>query len=46
MAAKFVKEGANVLITGRNAARLKVAKAEMEQFGGKILDFQIDALIG
>lgn len=42
MAAKFAREGANVVIAGRNADRLKHAKAEMEQFDGQVVYFAMD----
>lgn len=42
MAKKFALEGANVVITGRNAERLQSAKAEIETFDGQVLDFQMD----
>lgn len=42
MAAKFAKEGAHVVITGRNSDRLKNTKNEIEQFDGQVLDFQMD----
>lgn len=45
MAQKFAKEGANVVITGRNAERLKSAKNEIETFDGQVLDFQMDVRI-
>lgn len=42
MAKKFAKQGANVVIAGRNADRLKSAKSEIETFEGQVLDFQMD----
>ncbi|ASN06830.1 2,4-dienoyl-CoA reductase [Virgibacillus necropolis] len=42
MAMKFAKEGAFVVITGRNLERLEEAKKEMEQFDGQILCYQMD----
>ncbi|MCH6263968.1 MULTISPECIES: 2,4-dienoyl-CoA reductase [Neobacillus] len=45
MAQKFASKGANVVITGRNAERLKNAKQEIETFEGQVLDFQMDVRI-
>ncbi|WP_423802100.1 2,4-dienoyl-CoA reductase [Neobacillus sp. SAB-20_R2A] len=45
MAQKFANKGANVVITGRNAERLKNAKQEIETFKGQVLDFQMDVRI-
>ncbi|MBU8916816.1 2,4-dienoyl-CoA reductase [Bacillus sp. FJAT-29953] len=45
MAQKFASKGANVVITGRNAERLKNAKKEIETFEGQVLDFQMDVRI-
>ncbi|MGX9135117.1 2,4-dienoyl-CoA reductase [Rummeliibacillus sp. JY-2-4R] len=45
MAKKFALEGANVVITGRTADRLKSAKDEIETFDGQVLDFQMDVRI-
>jgi NAD(P)-dependent dehydrogenase (short-subunit alcohol dehydrogenase family) len=42
MAQKFAKEGANVVIAGRNSERLQNAKKEIETFEGQVLDFQMD----
>ncbi|ARD47967.1 2,4-dienoyl-CoA reductase [Sporosarcina sp. P33] len=42
MAFKFAKEGANVVITGRNAERLNEAKEEIQQSGGSVFPFQMD----
>ncbi|PIC64914.1 2,4-dienoyl-CoA reductase [Sporosarcina sp. P13] len=42
MAIKFANEGANVVITGRNAERLDIAKEEIEQLGGSVFPFQMD----
>lgn len=42
MAKKFAQKGANVVITGRNADRLRNAKEEIETFEGQVLDFQMD----
>lgn len=45
MAQKFAKEGANVVITGRNMERLQNAKNEIETFEGQVLAFQMDVRI-
>lgn len=45
MAQKFASKGANIVITGRNAERLKNAKQEIETFKGQVLDFQMDVRI-
>ena len=45
MAQKFAKEGANVVITGRNAERLINTKSEIETFEGQVLEFQMDVRI-
>ena len=42
MAQKFAREGANVVITGRNMERLEAAKAEIETFEGQVLCVQMD----
>lgn len=42
MAKQFVKEGANVVITGRDAERLQKAKDEILAFGEQIATFQMD----
>lgn len=42
MAKQFVKEGANVVITGRDLERLANAKKEIEAFGSTIETFQMD----
>lgn len=42
MAKQFVKEGANVVITGRDLARLATAKEEIAAFGESIATFQMD----
>ena len=42
MAKKFAEEGANVVITGRSAERLRDAKQEMASLQGNVLDFQMD----
>lgn len=42
MAKQFVKEGANVVITGRDLERLANAKKEIEEFGSSIEIFQMD----
>jgi NAD(P)-dependent dehydrogenase (short-subunit alcohol dehydrogenase family) len=42
MAQKFAREGANVVITGRNMERLEAAKAEIETFEGQVLCIQMD----
>jgi NAD(P)-dependent dehydrogenase (short-subunit alcohol dehydrogenase family) len=42
MAKKFVKEGANVVITGRNAERLENAKNKILSYGDTIETFQMD----
>ncbi len=45
MAQRFAKEGANVVITGRNAERLRKTKSEIETFEGQVLEFQMDVRI-
>ncbi|MBA4541316.1 2,4-dienoyl-CoA reductase [Thermoactinomyces daqus] len=42
IARRLCQEGANVVITGRNADRLEAAKAELEELPGKIFPFQMD----
>lgn len=42
MAMKFVSEGANVVITGRDLEKLKSAKKEIEAYGSNIAYFQMD----
>ncbi|MFZ3579903.1 2,4-dienoyl-CoA reductase [Virgibacillus sp. DJP39] len=43
MAEKFIKEGANVVITGRNKEKLDLVKSELEQLGkGKVLVVPMD----
>lgn len=42
MAKQFVVEGANVVITGRDAERLATAKEEILQYGQNIETFQMD----
>ncbi|WP_077213238.1 2,4-dienoyl-CoA reductase [Bacillus dakarensis] len=42
MAQKFAKEGANVVITGRNLEKLNGAKSEIETFDGQVLTYQMD----
>ena len=42
MAKEFVKQGAKVVITGRDADRLANAKEEIAQFGSTIETFQMD----
>ncbi len=42
MAKEFVKQGAKVVITGRNLERLQNAKSEIEAFGDQIETFQMD----
>ena len=42
MAKQFVQEGANVVITGRDAERLANAKADILTFGSSIETFQMD----
>lgn len=42
MAKQFVKEGANVVITGRDLERLEKAKQEILAFGEQIATFQMD----
>ena len=42
MAKRFAKDGANVVITGRNLDKLIETKSEIEQFEGQILPFQMD----
>jgi NAD(P)-dependent dehydrogenase (short-subunit alcohol dehydrogenase family) len=45
MAQKFANKGANVMITGRNAEKLKNAKSEIQTFEGQVLDFVMDVRI-
>ena len=42
MAMKFVAEGANVVITGRDLEKLKSAKKEIEAYGNNYTSFQMD----
>ena len=42
MAKKFAMEGANVVITGRNAERLDEAEKEFKSFIGKVKTIQMD----
>ncbi|WLR43193.1 2,4-dienoyl-CoA reductase [Bacillus carboniphilus] len=42
MAARFAKDGANVVITGRNEERLLETKKEIETFEGQVLTVQMD----
>jgi len=42
MAMKFVSEGANVVITGRDIEKLESAKKEIEAYGSNIEYFQMD----
>jgi len=42
MAENFVKKGANVVITGRNADRLEETRSNLEQYEGKVLSVQMD----
>jgi len=42
MAKQFVKDGANVVITGRDLERLQTAKTEIQAFGESIEFFQMD----
>ena len=39
MAMKFVSEGANVVITGRDLEKLESAKKEIEAYGNTYFDF-------
>ena len=45
MAKQFVKEGANVVITGRDLERLQNAKQEILAFGDTIETFQMDVRV-
>ena len=45
MGQKFAKEGANVVITGRNIERLLTTKNEIETFEGQVLAFQMDVRV-
>lgn len=42
MAARFAREGARVVITGRTQEKLDEAKKEIEQFSGQVLTVQMD----
>jgi len=42
MAERFAKDGAKVVITGRNLERLESAKKEIEQFSSEVLTVQMD----
>lgn len=42
MATRFAKEGAKVVITGRDKERLTNAKVEIEQFKGQVLTVEMD----
>lgn len=42
MAENFVKKGANVVITGRNAEKLEETKRSLEQYEGEVLTVQMD----
>ena len=47
IATAYAKEGANLVITGRNVKKLEEAKAELEEkFGIKVLPVQADVSAG
>ncbi len=47
IATAYAKEGANIVITGRNVAKLEEAKAELEEkYGVKVLPVQADVNAG
>ena len=47
MAIAYAKEGANLVLTGRNVAKLEAAKEELEaQYGIKVLVLQADISAG
>src|SRR4051812_47014134 len=42
MAERFAKDGAKVVITGRNLEKLEAAKADIETYDGQVLCVQMD----